>query len=68
MPLKCKNDMCQNYNFQEKCCGLFQDNVLWEQYLTRCELCRGLEKVMVPLGTNGPKLSGLYAEVYKRGH
>lgn len=62
MPLKCKNDMCQNYNFQEQCCGLFQENVPWGDYLTRCELCRGTEKVMIPLGTGDEN----YAEMYRR--
>lgn len=69
MPLKCNHDMCQNYNFQEKCCRLFDEyNIPWEEYLNRCEKCRGMVKVMIPLGTNGPKLTGNYAEVYKRGH
>ncbi len=62
MPLKCPNDMCQNYNFQEKTCRLFSEyNVPWEDYLTRCERCRGLVKMAVTSDT------GAHAEVYKRG-
>lgn len=49
MPLMCKNDMCQNYNFQEKCCRLFQDNVPWEQYGTRCERCKGKQLIRAHL-------------------